>query len=955
MTDVKINVSANVDFGGVTSAMDKIRSSGEQPIKIGIDNKEAISNIDEVAKAQDAARIKASGTTSASSSVETPAEIIRKREMRQYKEYNDEVRRHFNLKRDVTELEYKSYQASANRMAKSGSSLGVFASASNGDARALAGLSPEAFRHAVANTGIIGKQPAERGGSSGAYGGKLASGLAGMAGGAIMGGTGGDGASAAGGALGGMIGAALPVPGGAFIGSMLGSMAGGAIGGSVGSAKDEAVGVSDLRHMLGETKTDFDLLRDSTRAAATGLGIAYGESVKLARQFAQTSSAQNGDSLGAEVRIASGLARSLGLDPSSGVGVMGTLRNTRATEDEAGSRRMAMVIADAINKGGMSSKSDEVMSAIANFAQTTARTSLQTPNVTGYSDFMARIVGTKTPGLDVQGSASMMGQMDQAVRSHGNINTDIFKQASISKFFPGMNSLDLDLMTNQGAMGTMEEVIKDLAKGTGKRGKWAKGQLENGNLKRPIQDMLMEGLKQFDTKDNESMYEQQGASLFRLSHTQFKKFSDVWKSSGSTTAGMGAKMSAMGIDPDKLDPIKYARIGALMGSNGADLQLEGTKLISGKEFDKNLSTDESGKLSRLMEVAKKGGDSDVKALRDEVIRLNASRGTMDEGQSARKDAEDIKNAIIGSSEKLLAGVVGVQDVILAMAGEGATSKLRKYQENKAMAASDDKIDAEAETLAAANGAILINAGTPQQTYIAKSEWARQQKEKARAEQIKHARSGTYPENKPTPLTSGTSGQGISTNGDFTTDVPPEQIRAMLRAEAIAQGVPPEVALAVGEFESGGFKHFNGPSLPGGENRGDRARGPMQLMGKTANGLGVDRMSLAGNLRGGVKYIKQLHDRYGSWDSARSHYAGAGKRDLATGMTKHDYVEKTRPISVESGLTRSSFNEGSEGQVVTIIVRSAENKFYAEKVVVKLHGRPQSSVSGARHSSLGFVA
>ena len=178
---------------------------------------------------------------------------------------------------------------------------------------------------------------------------------------------------------------------------------------------------------------------------------------------------------------------------------------------------------------------------------------------------------------------------------------------------------------------------------------------------------------------------------------------------------------------------------------------------------------------------------------------------------------------------------------------------------------------------------------------------------------------------------------------------------MLRAEAIAQGVPPEVALAVGEFESGGFKHFNGPSLPGGENRGDRARGPMQLMGKTANGLGVDRMSLAGNLRGGVKYIKQLHDRYGSWDSARSHYAGAGKRDLATGMTKHDYVEKTRPISVESGLTRSSFNEGSEGQVVTIIVRSAENKFYAEKVVVKLHGRPQSSVSGARHSSLGFVA
>ena len=35
-----------------------------------------------------------------------------------------------------------------------------------------------------------------------------------------------------------------------------------------------------------------------------------------------------------------------------------------------------------------------------------------------------------------------------------------------------MSSLDLDLMTDgrEGSMGTMEEVIKDLAKGTGKRG-----------------------------------------------------------------------------------------------------------------------------------------------------------------------------------------------------------------------------------------------------------------------------------------------------------------------------------------------------------------------------------------------------------------------------------------------------------------------------------------------------
>ena len=188
--------------------------------------------------------------------------------------------------------------------------------------------------------------------------------------------------------------------------------------------------------------------------------------------------------------------------------------------------------------------------------------------------------------------------------------------------------------------------------------------------------MLMDGLKQFDTKDNEAMYEQQGASLFNLSHTQFKKFSDIWKNSGGTD-GLGKKMSKMGIDPTKLDPMKYARIGSLMGSGGEDLQMEGNKLISGKDFDKNLSKIESDKLSLLMESAKSGSGKDVDALREEVVKLNAGRNTIDLGQAARKDAEDIKNAVTETSGKLLEGVVGVQDAILAMAGEGLSIEIPK--------------------------------------------------------------------------------------------------------------------------------------------------------------------------------------------------------------------------------------------------------------------------------------
>jgi hypothetical protein len=77
--------------------------------------------------------------------------------------------------------------------------------------------------------------------------------------------------------------------------------------------------------------------------------------------------------------------------------------------------------------------------------------------------------------------------------------------------------------------------------------------------------------------------------------------------------------------------------------------------------------------------------------------------------------------------------------------------------------------------------------------------------------------------------------------------------AMVRAEALRQGVDPEIAARVLNAESGGRLDAVSPK---------GARGLMQLMPATAAGLGVNPDDPADNIRGGVTYLRQMRDQFG---------------------------------------------------------------------------------------------
>ena len=85
----------------------------------------------------------------------------------------------------------------------------------------------------------------------------------------------------------------------------------------------------------------------------------------------------------------------------------------------------------------------------------------------------------------------------------------------------------------------------------------------------------------------------------------------------------------------------------------------------------------------------------------------------------------------------------------------------------------------------------------------------------------------------------------------------DEIFAFAAQEAERQGVPLSLVQSVVEAESGGSFNAIGPKT----RFNDRAYGPMQLMGATAKDLGVNRMDWRDNIRGGVKYLGQLTERF----------------------------------------------------------------------------------------------
>lgn len=114
---------------------------------------------------------------------------------------------------------------------------------------------------------------------------------------------------------------------------------------------------------------------------------------------------------------------------------------------------------------------------------------------------------------------------------------------------------------------------------------------------------------------------------------------------------------------------------------------------------------------------------------------------------------------------------------------------------------------------------------------------------------------------------------------------------MIQVEAARQGVSPKLVKAIVKTESGGR---SGAQSPAG------ALGLMQLMPATANALGVDPLIPQENISGGIRYLKEMAQRFGSLDLTLAAYnAGPKAVERYGGIPPYsetqNYIRKVRKL------------------------------------------------------------
>lgn len=239
----------------------------------------------------------------------------------------------------------------------------------------------------------------------------------------------------------------------------------GMAGRAMDMANEESIGADTIKRILGDVGVDFLHLRDGLRMATDGLGINYVEAVRLAQAQAKLANITDSGALAAAVKTNTGFARSFGLDPNTAGSFFGIEREFHVTKSDQDSRRLALMIAEAVNKGGVVAKTEEVLQAVSNFTQMAARFTLTAPNIEGYTAALAGLTKTGLPGLDPTGAAGLLNRADQTVRQGGGMGEASmnFSYGAINRYMPGVNPVVAQTIWQDGLFGSAAHA---LGKGT---------------------------------------------------------------------------------------------------------------------------------------------------------------------------------------------------------------------------------------------------------------------------------------------------------------------------------------------------------------------------------------------------------------------------------------------------------------------------------------------------------
>lgn len=429
----------------------------------------------------------------------------------------------------------------------------------------------------------------------------------------------------------------------------------------IGDAQHESIGVDTLKRMLGDVNVGFGQLRDSLRNSAEALSTNYNEALKLGTEFAKISGSAGGKGLAQEVAIAGGLSRSLGTDMGQGVGLMAQMRLSKVTSNDQDSRKLALMIGEAVGRVGFA-KADELFAAVTQYTSQQTRQGMNAGNVAGYLSSLASMASSGRAGLDVGGSAALLGKANSAIVGGGAAGEagQNFLFATLGRSM-GLSPVQAKILQQQGLFGSGRQAFGggSLYAAFSKRyGGSSPGGVAGSGTSNI--DTIMAGLeKQYGS--NPDMLAAAASSLFGMNESQ--AMAVMLHGRGGALNGIGDRLKKSGIGVNMLSA---TGIGALaqINSGGSDVLQAQAASLRGRTGRDALSSTERDRLDKAMN----GGD--VEQQKQVLTELTATREQeMTEGKATRDSIEGVERVTQKLAAELVPLATTMRDGIIAIASK----------------------------------------------------------------------------------------------------------------------------------------------------------------------------------------------------------------------------------------------------------------------------------------------
>jgi hypothetical protein len=476
------------------------------------------------------------------------------------------------------------------------------------------------------------------------------------------------------------LGAATPAEGeaaGGAGGAMMGLLKGAGIGALVYGAMKVGQGVSQgydmakeragtldtLTRQRGDLGVSFERLKQVSTEVAYGLGLNSKEFAELELAMNRTSRGfyKSPAALMEATTAASGLARSYGLDPSQTVPLMGGMQGLDRRQNN---RELALMIGETVEKSGMSSRADEMMQTIMQFAATTSRMSLSSPNIGAFGGAFSDLMNTGVSGMTPEAAAAILGQANTSMMGMGSAGEagQAATLAAMQHSGVGMNPLEASIMAGGGIFGTRASTF-------------GAGSIESEVLGSRADKLA--GGKDAGKTNFELMREQFGRMgggvefqqemmqrYFGLSTPQ--QAGALMRLSGSDLTGFASVLKSAGVDPTKINTESIQTVSKIantkMGTAGTRDQLEG--LYGDLKKQGNLTKEDTDSI----DAASGPGHTDEE-FRNAMVKAASTKDVADNQYRVMQDSQKLLEDIeINTGDKLLTAVAGISDTIVTAMG-----------------------------------------------------------------------------------------------------------------------------------------------------------------------------------------------------------------------------------------------------------------------------------------------